>query len=787
MENGCRPRPLPRLYGRGGWDRIIRESDKGEWTIKAAIFRAFLASGAGAAALLAASGAHAQDSAPAAVPVPAEAPVRDPDTVYLQADEFINDEENARYIARGNVEAFARGRIVRADEVEYYPADERLVARGGVTIVEPDGAIEYADSADMTNGLDEAVALDFSIRMANGALITAAYLERSEGTQNLLTRATYSPCPVCEEDPTPTWQFRARKALQDTEDKMIYYRDVTFKIAGVPIFYSPFFAHADPSVRRKTGPLLPMIGYSTITGMRYQQPYFWAIDQHQDLTITPRIMSEVAPLTGFEYRRRFWSGNIEFDATLTKEQIFDSEGTRWGDDIWRGSILGSGVFALNENWSWGFGVERITDREYLLRYSIPNYDKRGLYTGFGYALMSQVFVAGQDEDFYSSVTMADYQSLYLGPNNTVPRLLPLAEYRHTFDLNDFGRLEMVGDFSFLHREAGVEYMRATSSADWGRRFVTSPGIVIETVGRGRADIYRVGEAFDAISGAPVDGGEGRLSGLAAVDVSWPFYRPGEIGLTIEPRIQGIVSAGNHRALEDYASGFNALGEPILVQEDSFTAELNGSNLFALDKFPGLDLLEQGARLNVGASFQADWDGSMARLFVGQSFHTDPENFTVASGLSENASDYVAEVEVISGPLRTVTSIRIDPDDFKVQRLETSGTLSFGMFTLRGSYLNFDQAVTGFGRREYIGGYGEIRLTENIGIGGSIGRDLETGVTQTRSLEMSYYDDCFRITVAYIEQNYPGTLIENSNAFTLTFALATLGEFGTDTRNLIPVY
>lgn len=720
-----------------------------------------------------------------AQPVPE---VRDPDTLYLQADEFINEEENGRYIARGNVEVFAQDRVVRADQVEYYPEEGRLVATGNLTMIGADGSVQFADTADISENLDEAVAVNFSQRMINGALITAAYMERSEGTQNLLTRATYSPCPVCETDPTPTWRLQARKVLQDTEAKMIYYRDVTLNIAGVPVFYSPFFAHADPSVDRKTGPLPPRIGFSTLTGFRYEQPYFWAIDDHQDLTILPRVMSEVRPLLGLNYRRRFWSGYVEFDVTATKEELFNSAGQTFGKDIWRSSILGGGVFAIDQDWAWGFGVERVADTQYLVRYNINHDEFTGLYSGFGNALVSQLYAAGQDEDFYSSVTVADFQSIYLGPSDRLPRLLPLSEYRRTFDLNDFGRLESVADLTFLTREQGVEYLRATGWADWSRRHVTRPGIVIEGLAHARGDVYRIGDAFDPVTGAPKEGSASRASAYGGVDVSWPFYRPGPIGLVVEPRAQFVGSVGKYNALEGFASTFTN-GVPTLLREDALTTELNGSNLFAPDKFAGLDLIEEGLRANVGVAFHATADETgSASLFIGQSYRTDPEIFTPSSGLDKRASDYVAEAQVLTENVSLNTRLRIDPEDFELERLETTGSAKIGMFTIEGSYLNFAETVLGATDREYITGAATVRLTENIMARAFIARDLKLKQTQARALQATYFDECFEFTLSYVEEYFPGTATGNSKSIMFSLVLFTLGGVGGSSSALeTPMY
>ena len=88
-----------------------------------------------AAALALAPGAGAQGEAAAGA-----APVEDPfeaGAVYVEADEVFDDQENGRYVASGSVEARYGDRVIRAEEVIYYPAENRVLAAGGVVLEVP--------------------------------------------------------------------------------------------------------------------------------------------------------------------------------------------------------------------------------------------------------------------------------------------------------------------------------------------------------------------------------------------------------------------------------------------------------------------------------------------------------------------------------------------------------------------------------------------------------------------------------------------------------------------------
>ena len=70
---------------------------------------------------------------------------------------------------------------------------------------------------------------------------------RTQEGYNALDKIVYTSCELCDDDDRPTWALRARRAVLDQEAQMMSYRDAVLEVAGVPVFYLPFFAHPDPN------------------------------------------------------------------------------------------------------------------------------------------------------------------------------------------------------------------------------------------------------------------------------------------------------------------------------------------------------------------------------------------------------------------------------------------------------------------------------------------------------------------------------------------------------------
>jgi len=86
--------------------------------------------------------------------------------------------------------------------------------------------------------------------------------EAREQGNTELAKAVYSPCEICREKPdrAPLWQLRAARIIHRRDQQEIVYRDAVLEVFGVPVAYTPYFSHADPTVKRKSGFLVPNFG-----------------------------------------------------------------------------------------------------------------------------------------------------------------------------------------------------------------------------------------------------------------------------------------------------------------------------------------------------------------------------------------------------------------------------------------------------------------------------------------------------------------------------------------------
>ena len=118
----------------------------------------------------------------------------------------------------------------------------------------------------------------------------------------------------------PPWQLAAETVEHNTKKKIINYENAFLKVYDVPVMYFPRFFHPDPTVKRKSGFLIPTLKNSPNSNSYLSLPYFAAISENKDMTFTPRFYADDKILIQSEYRQENKKSSIISDISLYKEK-----------------------------------------------------------------------------------------------------------------------------------------------------------------------------------------------------------------------------------------------------------------------------------------------------------------------------------------------------------------------------------------------------------------------------------------------------------------------------------
>jgi LPS-assembly protein len=687
--------------------------------------------------------------------------------ILLRADEITQDQELGVVVARGNVEVARGERVLLADTLSYNRNAKTVTASGNVRMLEPSGEVIFADYIELTEDLLEGTIENLRILLADNARIAAAGARRSDGNRTEMARAVYSPCLVCQDDPTadPLWQVKAKRVVHDQTAKQVDYYDAVLEFYGVPIAYTPYFTHPDPTVERQTGFLAPSFGSTTNTGVFLRTPFFWAIGENRDATLDPILTREQGIIYSGEYRQAFDTGYLETSGSLAvaDEDIGDPGLIRTEEDKVRGHIFTAGQFHVDPTWRWGWDINRSTDQTYLRKFNF--------WENPGNSMTSTVYAEGFRGRNYASAEAFSYQDLRLGQRSDTPLILPLLNYSGLGEADSFGgRWSLDANLRGLTDGDDADSQRLSVQTGYRKEFISSFGLLTTVEGSLRSDLYHVDQASltDSTGGAIDDGLTGRVIPRAGIVNRFPLARYSVGGRQV---IEPIVAA--------YASP-NGGNPSDIPNQDSSIFETDDINVLEANRSNGLDRVETGNKAVAGLNLAHFGDaGDRISLFLGQSYRFR-ENNELANdiGVENERSDWVGRLRVEPNDYFSLFyRFNIQEDELLANRSELDAVVGGSGLQFAGNYTFIRDTIDPSSTAVE-----ELSLTVSSQFSeywsGSVStlQDLEEdGGSLSHSAFLKYEDECFIFRGRYLRSYTRSVDVsqEDSLFFQLTFK--TLGE------------
>lgn len=731
----------------------------------------------------------------------------------LQADQLIYDTKGQKVIARGNVEVYYNNNVLTADQVTYDQSANLLTAQGNVVLRDSNGNIARTDRLQMTDDFRDAFAEQLSVVSKDETRIAARRVTRRDGNVSEYEQGKFTPCRNDPGQP-PLWCISAARIVHDQTAATIQYQDAKFEFFGVPILALPYFEHADPSVKRKSGFLAPHGGFSDALGFRFELPYYFALSSAYDFTFNPEYLSKQGVLWKGEYRQRFSNGG-QF---LIRGAVIDQDASTLPGDSdpslhgWRGTLETRGVFSLGSWWKAGWDITLESDKSFRRFY--------GLDSVLQTDRVNTVYLTGLSERNYFNAQFYHFGGLLLDDSATsTARLHPVIDYNYIVGNTVLGgELSFSGHARSMSRPnakdlatttvgktafVGADTNHLVADVSWRRKIIDGIGQTFTPFFSVRGDAYSYRDTRDPVTGQEAPN-ESLLYGVgsAGLTYAYPFVaHTATASHVVEPIVQ-VVSRHMNRP-----------DQRLLPNEDAKSLNFNEGLLFDVSKTSGYDRIDTGTRLNTGFqySFQAT-NGFHARAVFGQSFHLSGQNvfanpgqdvtstaapgmfpsaFSPLSGLERNRSDYVAGVYV--SPLRNfsfVSQARFDDQDLTLRRLDTLVSGSFGPVSAQAihTYTSADPLTAFATAQQELQFVLGLKLTDYWSVVGQVRYDIDAKRMVQDSIGLRYQDECFVLTGTYSDN-----LIENATlgikpdkTFMLRFELKNLGDFNyrTDVTNFL---
>jgi LPS-assembly protein len=573
-------------------------------------------------------------------PSPARTPALEP--TELRADSMRSLDPNEIEL-NGNAEAARDGQHIRADFLRYHSDQNQADAAGNVVVTEQDGSRfttgELHLNLDTHVGGASAGSYRLFDRAGRGDMSRVEFLDQDH---TRLFDVRYTTCPEGRE----AWFLQARQIDLDTGDDTGLARDATLRIFGVPVLYLPAFAFPI-SDRRKSGFLVPEIGYGSELGAVVAAPYYWNIAPNYDATLTPRWMTErgVQLQSEFRYLGQSLNGKIE------AEYLPDDKKT--GENRAAGTFIHNQTF--NPYWSAAVNLRGVSDKDYLSDF------------GDHLSVTSETYLPENAEANYrgSAWTFTARATGYQTVDRTIaPINQPYARLPQLLLNGDSGpttgglQYRLESEFDNFDRDIGVVGKRANLSPSIQLPLTRPYGFLTPTVGA-----RYIGYSLEQ---APTPDNHPSVSApFASLDTGLYFDRTLELGggsfdQTLEPRLFYLYVPARP---QDNLPNFDTS-----VPDFSFT------NLFRSNRFIGGDRIGDANQYTAALTTRLVDEESGAERFsasIGRIHYFDARTVNLPPGtVGDASSDIAAEAVVwLPGNWYARTSLQWTPERDQAARQE----------------------------------------------------------------------------------------------------------------------
>ncbi len=673
--------------------------------------------------------------------------------IFIAADEIVYDDDNNIIRATGNVEIFSGKQHLRAEEIIYYQDSETIIATGGVYAVTNEGEEIIAESVNLTNRFTAGEVKDFYLELTNQGRLAASRVARN-GQSYSLQRGVYSACPACEDDPSKPllWQLRANQVILDEEEQQIYYRDVYFDIYGMPIFYMPYFRQADPRVERMSGWIGSGIDGNNLLGLSPEASYFWAIDDHKDLTLTPKVHALSGVSLAFDYNQALSIGSVGLDGQGSMLPGFmpSHDALLDGDaGLFEGWLAGDISLDLAREWRLTGNGQIFSSPDYLNEFNIDSSTVQE----------SQLHLEGFHDRSYSQLKAKKVQAGRAAINDQILPALSLVQYNYNSGpILGQTYLETAADLRGIFRPDGRDSLRASLRPALVMPIETEFGLDWQATIAGQIDYYATEDASAAMPG---ESGY-RIVPYAEVMAAYPLMRQG-------PKYTQYLTPKASVTTSLFEDQFGTM-----PNEDSIGINIDVTNYDRANRSAGSDVVDTGLRLNYGVEWALfSPDRQLAQVEIGQAQHLAGDDMVQDRlGRQQSYRNVVGKVSISPRDDANITYLfSLDPNEARFDLHDLSFDWQLGKTGIAGSYLYFQPDSNEGTAANQLRTTFSQGLFENWTLQQRNLYDFDDGRLEQIGLGFSYRHPCAQIGISY-DRFDDASSIDHRISFSLS--LDTLG-------------
>jgi len=656
--------------------------------------------------------------------------------IEIAADkiEVLNDGNKIK--ATGNILIQTEEYLSSTDNLIYDKSKERIKASGNIIVKDSLENYYYFDKFISDKDFSKASGTNTKIRLNDGSRIVGKSFIRTDSNINQINDAIYTPClqkNYIVKD-CPGWKLNANKVVHDVEKRNIYYEGATLSIFNVPILYSPFFSHPDPSVRKRSGLLMPSIASDNNLGTTFSLPYFFNLSSNYDITLTPSIQTRADDYYSVNYRHLTKNHRFNMDSSISDDE--SNTGTK-------NHVFINGK-VRNPFGKFEYGIQTSNNDTYLRK----NYIDEAI------ILTSGLNFTKEMDNSYLDFSSYVYKHLNNSSNKKWEYLYPNISYDIYNYKDPIYGLNWKIDNSLLNlKTIDKNNVKQLSSE------ILSDGVHISR---------KTGLKF-------VNTIQNRLIYINNRDNNFSQLR-------VFPQLSSKISYPLSKSRNNRTEYLEPIVMPILAPHNNYDNDQNtsNSNIFSLNRETSLSQWESGPRINYGINWLVSNSDLLLNTSLGQSLKVRKDNSTVISNYFIGNTIDFGNIGYIK------TDITIDRKDLYLKDNNINSSINFSgiKFGFDYDYETLDKVKTS----EQISIGAKINFYKDTNFIMSARKDLIFNKSIGNAIGLNYENDCLAINLNYFTDFTVIDDIKNSRGYSINIVLKPFGtskQYG-KVRNFGPV-
>ena len=573
-------------------------------------------------------------------------------------------------------------------------------------------------------------------------------------------KSIFTTCDYRKDDKCPPWSIQSKKMINDRVKKTIYYDHAVVKLYDIPIFYLPKLAHPDPSVKRRSGFLVPTFTNSKNLNTGIKIPYFWAINDDKNFTLNSSLYSTDHPLLVGEYHQAFANAELITNFGYTKGYKKTSSKKKMGDKSHFFSKFTKKFTTDKSENNINFSLQQVADNKYLKLYKIDStlidYQKD--------RLQSEINFTSENENSFFEFNSSVIETLKDNYNDKYEYIFPDISYDKNL-LNDlkFGNLNLKSNYLSHNYNTNITENFFINDFNWNsKNLINKSGFKNKFLANIRNINYEV-KNFELMN-----------QDIYKKDTKSELYSA--LGFMSELNLEKF----NGNSEQYLKPKFFLRYAPGNMRKEIDGNKLDSMSAFSMDRLSENKNFETGLTSTIGFDYtrkkkNSNFDFSVAQI-INERENKDLHDRT---SMDEKLSDLVGSASYSLNDNMTFNyNFNIDQNYSELNYSDIGFDLNKGKINFNFNYLQENKHVAHINDKEYFKTKINYLKSDMSQFSFSNKRNLITDSSEFYNLSYEYFNDCLRAGIVYRREFYQDSELEPENSLMFKITLTPFGSIDT---------